>query len=71
MVRDATALLGVTLPVRSVDTGATRTTTADAGAPQEFRVLNPTYLTEHGRSLSGFVNIVTKSGSNRAIRSAY
>jgi hypothetical protein len=31
LVRDATALPGVTLTVRSVETGATRTTTADAG----------------------------------------
>lgn len=30
----------------------------------EFRIVNSSYLAEYGRALGGFVNIVTKSGSN-------
>src|SRR5215471_11225316 len=40
-------------------------------AAQEFRVLNSTYLAEYGRALGGFVNIVTKSGTNQVSGSAY
>lgn len=40
-------------------------------AAKEFRVLNSTYLAEYGRALGGFVNIVTKSGSNRRDGSVY
>jgi outer membrane receptor protein involved in Fe transport len=44
-------------------TGLPRATPSQEAA-QEFRVLNSTYLAEYGRALGGFVNIVTKSGSN-------
>jgi hypothetical protein len=40
-------------------------------AVKEFRVLNSTYLSEYGRALGGFVNIVTKSGTNNYNGSAY
>src|SRR3989442_5320602 len=40
-------------------------------AAKEFRVLNSTYLAEYGRALGGFVNIVTKSGTNRRDGSLY
>ncbi|MBV9180823.1 MAG: TonB-dependent receptor [Acidobacteria bacterium] len=40
-------------------------------AAQEFRVLNSTYLAEYGRASAGFVNIVTKSGSNDSHGSGY
>src|SRR5262249_49933670 len=51
-------------------TGLPRATPSQEAA-QEFRVLNSTYLAEYGRSLGGFVNIVTKSGSNRPGGSLY
>jgi hypothetical protein len=44
-------------------TGLPRATPSQE-AVQEFRVLDSTYLAEYGRSLGGFVNIVTKSGGN-------
>lgn len=44
-------------------TGLPRATPSQE-AVQEFRVLNSTYLAEYGRSLAGFVNIVTRSGGN-------
>ena len=40
-------------------------------AAKEFRILNSTYLAEYGRALGGFVNIVTKSGTNRRDGSLY
>jgi outer membrane receptor protein involved in Fe transport len=51
-------------------TGLPRATPSQEAA-KEFRVLNSTYLAEYGRALGGFVNIVTKSGSNRAAGSLY
>ncbi len=51
-------------------TGLPRATPSQEAA-QEFRILNSTYLAEYGRSLGGFVNIVTKSGTNRRSGSAY
>jgi hypothetical protein len=51
-------------------TGLPRATPSQEAA-QEFRVLNSTYLAEYGRALGGFVNIVTKSGSNRVDGSVY
>jgi outer membrane receptor protein involved in Fe transport len=51
-------------------TGLPRATPSQEAA-QEFRVLNSTYLTEYGGSLAGFVNIVTKSGTNQRSGSAY
>jgi hypothetical protein len=51
-------------------TGLPRATPSQEAA-REFRVLNSTYLAEYGRSLGGFVNIVTKSGGNRTSGSAY
>src|SRR5262245_43726177 len=44
-------------------TGLPRATPSQEAA-QEFRILNSTYLAEYGRALGGFVNIVTKSGTN-------
>ena len=44
-------------------TGLPRVTPSQEAA-QEFRVLNSTYQAEYGRALGGFVNIVTKSGTN-------
>src|SRR5262245_11845524 len=51
-------------------TGLPRATPSQEAA-REFRVLNSTYLAEYGRALGGFVNIVTKSGSNRRDGSTY
>ena len=51
-------------------TGLPRATPSQEAA-REFRVLNSTYLAEYGRALGGFVNIVTKSGSNRRDGSIY
>jgi outer membrane receptor protein involved in Fe transport len=51
-------------------TGLPRATPSQEAA-QEFRVLNSTALSEYGRALGGFVNIVTKSGSNDFRGSAY
>jgi outer membrane receptor protein involved in Fe transport len=51
-------------------TGLPRTTPSQEAA-KEFRVLNSTYLAEYGRALGGFVNIVTKSGTNQGSGSAY
>jgi hypothetical protein len=51
-------------------TGLPRATPSQEAA-KEFRVLNSTYLAEYGRALGGFVNIVTRSGSNRTDGSLY
>src|SRR5207249_1011798 len=51
-------------------TGLPRATPSQEAA-QEFRILNSTYLAEYGRALGGFVNIVTKSGTNRYNGSLY
>jgi hypothetical protein len=51
-------------------TGLPRVTPSQE-AVREFRVLNSTFLAEYGRALGGFVNIVTKSGTNRYNGSAY
>jgi carboxypeptidase family protein/TonB-dependent receptor-like protein len=51
-------------------TGLPRATPSQEAA-REFRVLNSTYLAEYGRALGGFVNIVTKSGTNRVDGSVY
>jgi len=51
-------------------TGLPRATPSQEAA-KEFRVLNSTYLAEYGRALGGFVNIVTKSGTNRRDGSIY
>jgi hypothetical protein len=51
-------------------TGLPRATPSQE-AVKEFRILNSTYLAEYGRALGGFVNIVTKSGSNERSGSAY
>jgi outer membrane receptor protein involved in Fe transport len=51
-------------------TGLPRVTPSQEAA-QEFRILNSTYLSEYGRASAGFVNIVTKSGSNDLHGSAY
>jgi hypothetical protein len=51
-------------------TGLPRATPSQEAA-REFRVLNTTYLAEYGRALGGFVNIVTKSGTNRTDGSFY
>jgi carboxypeptidase family protein/TonB-dependent receptor-like protein len=51
-------------------TGLPRATPSQEAA-QEFRVVTSTYLAEYGRSLAGFVNIVTKSGTNELRGSAY
>ncbi len=51
-------------------TGLPRATPSQE-AVKEFRVLNSTYLAEYGRALGGFVNIVTKSGTNDHRGSAY
>jgi len=51
-------------------TGLPRATPSQEAA-REFRVLNSTYLAEYGRALGGFVNIVTKSGTNRTDGSIY
>jgi len=51
-------------------TGLPRATPSQEAA-KEFRVLNSTYLAEYGRALGGFVNIVTKSGTNQGTGSLY
>ena len=51
-------------------TGLPRATPSQEAA-KEFRVLNTTYLAEYGRALGGYVNIVTKSGTNRTDGSLY
>jgi outer membrane receptor for ferrienterochelin and colicin len=51
-------------------TGLPRATPSQE-AVREFRILNSTYLAEYGRALGGFVNIVTKSGTNDYKGSAY
>jgi Carboxypeptidase regulatory-like domain/TonB dependent receptor len=51
-------------------TGLPRVTPSQE-AVMEFRVLNSTFLSEYGRALGGFVNIVTKSGGTRYNGSAY
>lgn len=51
-------------------TGLPRVTPSQEAA-QEFRILNNTYLAEYGGSRSGFVNIVTKSGTNQFHGSLY
>jgi outer membrane receptor protein involved in Fe transport len=51
-------------------TGLPRATPSQEAA-KEFRVLNSTYLAEYGRALGGFVNIVTKSGTNHREGSLY
>jgi hypothetical protein len=51
-------------------TGLPRATPSQEAA-KEFRILNSTYLAEYGRALGGFVNIVTRSGTNRTDGSLY
>jgi Carboxypeptidase regulatory-like domain/TonB dependent receptor len=51
-------------------TGLPRATPSQE-AVQEFRVLDSTYLAEYGRSLGGFVNIVTRSGAQDSHGSLY
>jgi hypothetical protein len=51
-------------------TGLPRATPSQEAA-QEFRILNSTMLGEYGRAMGGFVNIVTKSGTNNFHGSAY
>ncbi|MBO0861199.1 MAG: TonB-dependent receptor, partial [Chloracidobacterium sp.] len=51
-------------------TGLTRATPSQE-AVSEFRVLNSTYQAEYGRALGGFVNIITRSGSNNLNGSVY
>src|SRR5262245_49211886 len=51
-------------------TGLPRATPSQEAA-KEFRILNSTYLAEYGRALGGFVNIVTKSGTNETQGSFY
>src|SRR4029453_3608595 len=51
-------------------TGLPRATPSQESA-QEFRILNSTMLGEYGRAMGGFVNIVTKSGTNNFHGSAY
>ncbi|HKX33019.1 MAG TPA: TonB-dependent receptor [Blastocatellia bacterium] len=51
-------------------TGLPRATPSQEAA-REFRILNSSYLAEYGRALGGFVNIVTKSGTNEVHGSAY
>ena len=67
--------LNTMILVDSVDniqtfTGLPRVTPSQE-AVQEFRILNSTFLAEYGRALGGFVNIVTKSGTNQYHGSAY
>src|SRR5262245_48354478 len=51
-------------------TGVPRATPSQE-AVQEFRILNSTFASEYGRALGGFVNIVTKSGTNEIHGSGY
>src|SRR5437773_5574247 len=51
-------------------TGVPRATPSQE-AVREFRILNNTFAAEYGRALAGFVNIVTKSGTNDLHGSAY
>ena len=51
-------------------TGLPRVTPSQE-AVQEFRILNSTYSSEYGRATGGFVNIVTKSGTNDYHGSGY
>src|SRR5262245_52548310 len=51
-------------------TGLPRVTPSQE-AVQEFRILNSTFVSEYGRALGGFVNIITKSGTNQVRGSAY
>jgi outer membrane receptor protein involved in Fe transport len=51
-------------------TGLPRATPSQEAA-KEFRILNSAYLAEYGRALGGFVNIVTKSGTNETQGSVY
>src|SRR5262245_28910265 len=51
-------------------TGLPRVTPSQE-AVREFRVPTATFLAEYGRAPGGFVNIVTKSGTNRYNGSAY
>lgn len=51
-------------------TGLPRATPSQEAA-REFRILNSTMLGEYGRAMGGFVNIVTKSGTNQFNGSAY
>jgi carboxypeptidase family protein len=51
-------------------TGLPRATPSQEAA-SEFRVLNSSYLAEYGRASGGFVNIITRSGTNNVNGSAY
>src|SRR5262245_61896679 len=51
-------------------TGTPRATPSQEAA-SEFRVLNSTYMAEYGRALGGFVNIITRSGTNSLHGSVY
>lgn len=51
-------------------TGLPRVTPSQE-AVREFRVLNSAFQAEYGRALGGFVNILTKSGTNRYNGSVY
>ncbi len=51
-------------------TGLPRATPSQEAA-SEFRILNSTYLAEYGRAMGGFVNIITRSGTNDLHGSAY
>src|SRR5262249_47422538 len=51
-------------------TGLPRITPSQEAA-QEFRVVNNTFASEYGGTLGGYVNIVTKSGSNEPHGSIY
>jgi outer membrane receptor for ferrienterochelin and colicin len=51
-------------------TGLPRITPSQEAA-QEFRVVNNTFAAEYGGAMGGFVNIVTKSGSNTLHGSLY
>ena len=51
-------------------TGTPRATPSQEAA-SEFRVLNSTYLAEYGRALGGYVNIITRSGTNSVHGSVY
>ena len=59
-----------TFEVTPEEAGLPRATPSQEAA-REFRVLNSTYLAEYGRALGGFVNIVTKSGTNQRNGSIY